>query len=138
MPPAEAGPPPDDASISNEAMLWRRVPDYHFVPDASGGIRPSSAAFEDDPDGDPMSTVLASPGRDPYAVLLGNDGWGLVAIPVSLVRELGWGVERRPVPDEADHVVVIGAKKKSKCRQVARACTWVIPPPTMRGGTPRR
>jgi hypothetical protein len=130
--PAEAGLPPDDLSIPGAAVLWRRVPPHHFVPDAGGTIRPSSAAFENDPDGDPMSTVLATPGRDPFPVLLGNDSWALVAIPVTLVRELGWVLSRQPTQDEPDHVVVFGNKTLGRRRRVARACTWVIAPPSMR------
>ena len=79
-----------------------------------------------------MSAVLARPGRDPYPVLLGNDGWGLVGIPVSLVAELEWRVERSPEPDEADHVVVIGKKTHGKRKRIARECVWVVPPPPMR------
>jgi hypothetical protein len=132
VPPAEAGLPPDDLSIPSEALLWRRIPDRHFVPAADGGIRPSSAAFEDDPDGDPMSTVLAHTDRDPFPVLLGNEGWGLAAIGVGLVRELGWVVQRRPTPEEPAHVVVIGNKTPGKRKRLARECSWAIPPPSMR------
>lgn len=132
MVPAEAGLPPDDLSIPADAVLWRRVPVQHFVQEADGTIRPSSAAFDDDPDGDPMSTVLARPDRDPFPVLLGNDAWALAGVSVALVRELGWGVERRPTLEEPDHVVVIGNKTHSKRKRVARACSWVIPPPSMR------
>jgi hypothetical protein len=79
-----------------------------------------------------MSAVLARQGRDPFPVLLGHVGWALVGIPVQLIRDLGWWVQRRPVPEEADHVVVIGKKTKGKKRQVANECRWVIPPPSMR------
>lgn len=132
MPPAEADLPPDDLSIPSEAVLWRRVPDYHFVPAADGTLRPSSAAFDDDPDSDPMSTILARTGRDPFPVLLGNEGWALAGVPVRLIRELGWVVQRRPISAEPDHVVVIGNKSPGKRRRVARECAWVIPPPSMR------
>lgn len=132
MVPAEAGLPPDDLTIPGDAVLWRRVPDLHFVGQADGTIRPSSAAFDDDPDGDPMSTVLARPGRDPFPVLLGNDRWALAGVAVALVRELGWAVERRPTPEEPDHVVVIGNKTHGKRKRVARECSWVIPPPSVR------
>ena len=132
MPPAEAVSPPDDLTIPDEAVLWRRIPDRHFTLQPDGSIRPSSAAFDDDPDGDPMSTVLARPGRDPFPVLLGNEGWALAAIGVALVRECGWVLERRPVDDEPDHVVVIGNKTHGKRKRVARECSWAIPPPSMR------
>lgn len=131
MVPAEAGLPPDDLSIAGDAVLWRRVPDHHFV-QKDGTIRPSSAAFDDDPDGDPMSTVLARPGRDPFPVLLGNDHWALAGVAVALVRELGWVVRRQPTPEEPDHVVVIGNKTHGRRKRVARECSWAIPPPSMR------
>ena len=132
MPPSQAVDPPDDPSISNEALLWRRIPDHHFVPMPDGRIRPSSAAFEDDPNGDPMSTVLAQPGRDPFPVLLGNAGGALAAISVQLIRALGSQVQRKPTTEEVDHVVVIGNKTPGKRKRVARECVWVIPPPSMR------
>lgn len=80
-----------------------------------------------------MSVVLATPARDPFPVLLGNDNWALAAIPVALIRELGWVLSRQPTPTEGDHVVVIGNKTHSKRRRVARECLWVIAPPSMRG-----
>lgn len=132
MPSSQVDEPPDDASIADDAILWRRVPDRHFVPGPDGRLRPSSAAFDDGGDGDSMSAVLAEAERNPCPVLQGNDGWGLVAIEVRLIRELGWRVERDPVPDEPAHVLVHGDKTKGKMRRVAKECIWVIPPPPMR------
>jgi hypothetical protein len=48
------------------------------------------------------------------------------------MRELGWGIERRPRADEPDHIVVIGTKTLGKRRRLARECLWVVPPPSMR------
>jgi hypothetical protein len=48
------------------------------------------------------------------------------------MREMGWGIERRPTADEPDHVVVIGTKTQGKRRRLARECLWVVPPPSMR------
>jgi hypothetical protein len=56
----------DDPSIPDDAELWRRIPPWHFVDDENlRQIRPSSAAFEDDPDGSPMSVILGGETRDP-------------------------------------------------------------------------
>jgi hypothetical protein len=132
VPPSHADAPPDDVSIADDAVIWRRVPDWHFVRGPDDRIRPSSAAFDDDPDGDSMSAVLATPGRDPAPILLGNTEWGLVAIKVSLLRELGWRVERTPRSEEPAHVHVHGDKTTGKKRRVAKECVWVIPPPPMR------
>jgi hypothetical protein len=46
--------PPDDASIRDEADLWRRIPPWHCIYDENlGRWRPSSSAFAADPDGHP-------------------------------------------------------------------------------------
>ena len=60
----------DDESILDDADLWRRIPPWHIVNDNNrGGKRISKAAFEDHPDGSPMSVVLGqevlAAGRDP-------------------------------------------------------------------------
>lgn len=47
---------PDDATVAESVALLRRIPPKHFCFDDNlGRWRPSSAAFEDDEDGDPMS-----------------------------------------------------------------------------------
>ena len=47
---------PDDPAVKDDAALLRRIPPMHFYFDAKiKRMRPSSAAFEDDADGDPMS-----------------------------------------------------------------------------------
>ena len=51
----------DDPTIPDDAELWRRIPPWHFFHDANlGQIRPWSAAFEDHPNGSPMSVLLAA------------------------------------------------------------------------------
>jgi hypothetical protein len=56
----------DDPTISDETELWRRIPPWHFFHDENlGRIRPSSAAFENHPDGSPMSVLLATEGGTP-------------------------------------------------------------------------
>lgn len=37
----------DDQSISNDTMLWRRVPPDQLTSDSEGNPRPSSKAFQD-------------------------------------------------------------------------------------------
>src|SRR5262245_34131208 len=125
----------DDTSISDAALLWRRIPPWHFIYDQnSQRWRPSSAAFADDPDGGPMSVVLAdailAAGRTAVSVLTGHDGYGLVAVPVSLVRECSQGVVRDPLPQEPAHAFVFGPKPKSVQKRLAREAVWVIPPPS--------
>jgi hypothetical protein len=47
---------PDDPTVQDGVNLLRRIPPRHICFDENlGRHRPSSAAFEDDEDGDPMS-----------------------------------------------------------------------------------
>jgi len=51
----------DDPTIPDDAERWRRIPPWHFFHDENlRQIRPSSAAFEDHPNGSPMSVLLAA------------------------------------------------------------------------------
>lgn len=53
----------DDPAILNDAQLWRRIPPWHLVNDQNlGTVRPSSAAFDNDPDGRPMSILTGGRG----------------------------------------------------------------------------
>src|SRR5438876_11908353 len=93
----------DDPTIPDEAELWRRIPPWHFVKDENlGQIRPSKAAFDNHPNGSPMSVVLADvvveTGRGPDAVLAGHRGFALAAITAGLARGGQEGVAREALP----------------------------------------
>jgi hypothetical protein len=127
----------DDRTILDEHHLWRRIPKWHLAPDQNArGIRVSSAAFDDDPDGNPMSVVLGdellSSGRAAEEALRGLPEFGLVSITAALARERGQKIIRAPSDDEPAHALVVGSKTRSVMKAFARAATWVIPPP---GGT---
>lgn len=124
----------DDTSISDAAVLWRRVPPRHFVFDENlGKLRPSKAAFDDHPNGSPMSIVLADlvvvSGRGPQDILIGHDRFALAAITAGLARSKSQGVAKDPLPEEPAHGVVFGNKTDSVRRTFAKNTTWVIPPP---------
>ena len=121
----------DDPTIPDDAELWRRIPPWHFVPDENlGQIRPSSAAFEDHPDGSPMSVLLAAEAGDPQHALAGHQEFALASITAALVRGLGLGVAKDPLPDEPAHAVVFGKKNKRVSRRLAIGSRWIVPPPT--------
>lgn len=108
----------DDAAIPNEADLWRRIPPRHYVQDRNaGGLRVSSAAFENDPDGQPMSVFLASvieaTHRGPADALLGHLGFGPASFTAGLARSCDQGVAAAPQPDEHAHAVVFGGQPRS-------------------------
>lgn len=124
----------DDPSVRDEAELLRRIPPEHVVPDQNqGGIRISSAAFTDHPNGSPMSVVLAEvlagTGRSSQDVLVGLQGFALAMITAGLARECHQGIAREPLEDEPAHGVVFGRKTRAVMRGLASAARWVIPPP---------
>jgi len=124
----------DDPTIANEAELFRRISPRHFVPDEnSGGLRPSSAAFSDHPNGSPMSVVLAdvlaATGRHPDDLLARYGGFALAMITAGLARECQQGVAREPLGDEPAHGVVFGRKTRPVMRRLATRAHWAIAPP---------
>jgi hypothetical protein len=63
----------DDLTVADEEDLWRRIPRWWIIENRdTGGWRVSSAAFEDHPNGSPMSvflsTVIRVGGRSPESV----------------------------------------------------------------------
>jgi hypothetical protein len=122
----------DEPTIPDEAQLWRRIPPRWFHHDESlGRVRPAKPAFDDGPDGEPMSVVIAAESRGPAAVLAGHEGYGLVAFSAGLARACGLRITRAPTADEPAHAVVAGRKTDSVRRRLARAAEWVVPPPTL-------
>ena len=109
--PAEA----DDLTITDDSALWRRIPPRHFVFDQNlGRLRPSTAAFENHPDGSGMSVFLGAEvvarGRGPDDVLAGHTGYALAAITAGLARAMRQAIVRRPLVDEPAHAEVRGHK----------------------------
>lgn len=121
----EAAGAPGEPSLGTE--VWRRIPPWHFP--NPGVERPKSPAFCDDPDGSPMSVVIARPGREPQEVLAGHDGYGLVALRVEDLLSLQLIVAPNPLQTEPDHALVIGPKTDATRRAMSKLATWVIPPP---------
>jgi hypothetical protein len=125
----------DDVSVLPDHELWRRIPPWHFVADRNlGVVRVSSAAFEDDQDGDPMSVVLGTElracGRQERSALpSGTEDFGMVWISAGLARERGQIVAPTPQPDEALHASVAGKKTKGVCNEFYKKSRWVFVPP---------
>jgi hypothetical protein len=125
----------DDPTVADPDPLWRRIPPYHLVPDGAGGIRISSASFDNDPDGDPMSVVLGlevtRANRAPSSCLKGLDDFGLAAITAGIARENKQGIQRDATEEEPAHALVFGRKTDSIRKKFARSATrsWVVRPP---------
>ena len=127
----------DDTSIPDDAELWRRICPRWVVPDDNGGgLRVSSAAFDNSNDGSPTSVLLAeiveATDRAPSDVLTGFEGYGLAAVTAGQARGCQQGVARDPLPEEPAHAFVFGKKTKRAKRCLAKKAKWVIWPWTER------
>ena len=123
----------DDLTIADTAGLWRRVhPAWIVSDDNSGGMRLSSAAFDDSADGSPLSVllteVIALTQRSAQDVLNGYDAYKLAAITAGTARSFAQGIARTPEPDEPAHASAFGPKTKSNKRGMAKTATWAIAP----------
>lgn len=132
---------PDDPSIEDGASLFRRIPPCHCIFDKNENRwRPSSAAFEDSDDGDPMSVylsiVLLRENREPSVVLAGHEGYSLASITAGLARMHNQTVHPDPLPEESSHAVVCGDKGKNKKsaprKQFAKEAAWIVLDPPAR------
>ena len=82
---------PDDPTVADSVALLRRIPHWHFYFDARlGRLRPRSAAFEDDADGDPMSVyrrdIIGAEGAAVQRVMIGHGGFALVSLTAGQFR----------------------------------------------------
>jgi hypothetical protein len=117
----------DDPTIPDDAVIWRYVVPQWIVPGKDGQRSlPSTGAFEDSSDGDPMSAILASKDRDPAtAVPKTSPDAGVVAFTAGFLRGLGLELERAPEPEEPDHILVRGNKTKSLRNALKNNARWV-------------
>jgi len=115
-------------------MLLRRIPPRHFHFDENlGRVRPSSAAFEDDEDGDPMSVyredVIHSEGGEASRVLVGYGGFAVASLTAGQFRSRTQTVFSDPLPEESAHCEICGPKPKATRRWFAQQALWAIAPP---------
>ena len=127
----------DDETIEDSTLLLRRIPinpRLHIIWDNNTkSWLPSSAAFENHPNGTPMSVVLEDVlkelGRPLDSALDGHgDGFSLVGFEAGIARSCDQGVAREPVEGEPAHGVVFGNKTRSVRRALARSSVWIVPP----------
>lgn len=124
----------DGSLLTDDDMLWRRVPPQWIIFDKNlDCLRPSSAAFQDHPNGSAMSVGIESiarqHGREPTDVLAGHDGFALVGFGVGCVRSLGQVVRHVPLPGQPEHGEVEGKKTGSVKKRLSAASNWVVAPP---------
>lgn len=119
----------DDLTISDDTTLWRRIPPAWVVYDENQGrSRPSSQAFQDDRNEEPMSVYLADECDGHDEALAGHEGFFLVSVTAEQVRSLGQGIARDPLPDAPSHCLVFGKKTKKVRSSLAKRADWVVAP----------
>lgn len=118
--------PPDDASIPDEAVLWRRIrPDWIYW--ESEPPRPSSISFVDRRSGE--LSVHRAELTDVDTVLADHPTWSLVAFSAGVVRSLGEGqftVQPAPTQDDPSHAIIRPRLNKTTGGVLARAAEWVL------------
>jgi len=125
-----AGPPPDDASIPDDAELWRAVHPGSWVQDKNAGHRRlSSGAFDDSSDGTAMSVSIANPGIDVAAYLARfAPGCGLTSFTAGQARACGQAIVRDPDPVDPHHALVVGPKKGRNKKCFLEAARMLVDP----------
>ena len=125
----------DDATIANDAELWRRIhPDWVVPDENTDRMRVSSAAFDNSPDGSPTSvwlaTIVRETGRSDADVLgrFEGEGYRLASLTAGQARECKQRIARNPLPDEPAHAFLVGKKTKGAKKCLARIAKWVISP----------
>lgn len=122
--------PPDDPRISDAEDLWRRIHPDHWVPDNNvGGMRVSSAAFNNESNQLAMSVNIASKCAMPAVVMEGYEHHGLAALTAGHARrDCGQGVVPAPEPDNRAHAHVTGEKPKRVRKCLQRGASVVVEP----------
>lgn len=123
----------DDKAIANSDPLWRRIPPTHWIyDDGLQRARPSSDAFRDDDDGDPMSVYWEKHPEPPTeaAVLAGHEAYKIAALMAGSARELGLGVfPDATLDDLPSHCKVFGEKRRGRVdKKLAKSCYWIVSP----------
>lgn len=121
-----SSPTTSEYELDDDRVLWRRIPPHHF---GVGDARPSSAAFEDHPNGSPMSVTASGCGASIDDALRGHDGFALFGFTVRQARELGWRIgPAADIETNPGHYEVAGPKTRSKRRSIAKVGNRVVPP----------
>jgi hypothetical protein len=124
----------DDQTIADEDPLWRRINPMGVVRDATG-VRVSSAAFQDSPDGSPMSITLGRECGSHEQAIGSHHGYGLASVTAGKAREQRQVVCRDPQPEEPAHALVEGQKTGAVKKALARAAVLLVEPAQLGVGT---
>lgn len=119
----------DDPSIGDGVTLYRRVhPDFLVHDDNRDCIRLSTGAFQQEEMSVALGDDLEQQGAQPTQLLAEYPSYALVSIKARHARVVDQAVCRDHLPDDATHGLVVGRKRGSVQRSLARAAKWVVPP----------
>jgi hypothetical protein len=123
-------PPGDDPTIPDTATLWRRIhPDWWILDAKTGSPRLSTAAFDDAPDGSPMSVGLADEMLGTEVLLEGYNGYGVAGFTAAHARHIcAQAVSRAPEPGRPWHAHVIGKKTRGVAKRLRDGSIVVVIP----------
>lgn len=113
----------DDKSITDESLLYRRIPPHWVVPDGEGGLRISSQGFNDPQMSCNVGDCLDRSDYGPEDLLEAYPEFGLATITAALAREESQSVCYDPVDGEICHGLVLGRKNKRVSKKFAGAAS---------------
>ncbi|HVS09685.1 MAG TPA: hypothetical protein VMS76_07400, partial [Planctomycetota bacterium] len=104
----------------------------HYVPDGHGGMRLSSAAFDNSSDGTGMSVTLGGEAEEagitPERALARHPGFGLASFHAGACRQHRQSIERNPTSEDPHHALVNGDKPKAVRRALSKVASMLIAP----------
>lgn len=108
------------------ATIWRRVHKDYWQQHEDGRWLIQSSAFSNSSDGSGMSAHMTDAACDPRSLLPDPaEDFGMVAIPLDALEALGQTILAEPLPDDPQHVAVLG-NKGSKVRKGIREAALVL------------
>lgn len=93
----------DDLSITDEALLWRRLHPTWVIANEDGSYRISSAAFKD---GNHEVSVNLAELTTPEETLAGFSQQGIAELQARIPRSLGHALVRDPAPLNPAHALI--------------------------------
>lgn len=119
----------DDASISDDERLFRRVHLTQLVKDEdTGQTRVSSSVFRNEELSVNIESALATAGMSVKASLQNYNAHKLISVTAGAARRFDQVVCRNPLPENPAHGLIYGSKKSRHIQNGLRAAAqWVIP-----------
>lgn len=112
----------DDATISDDSRLWRRIYPEWIHTEADGSHRPSSVSFIDRLSFELSVHVAAMTTID--AVLANYPTHSVAEIDAGFIRDLGYALVREPTPSDPSHALICPSPTKSHAKRCVKQAIW--------------